>query len=120
MIFLGNDKKCNEVLMKNLRKLGKYGPEIMHVGIGAMSFSNVYGKCDTDQAFKILKYAMENGVNHVDTANIYGAGVSEERIGNSLQILGKLQRNFSELLRRLLFGLTQKQRQEHSIIMVDI
>ena len=94
MIFLGNDKKCNEVLMKNLRKLGKYGPEIMPVGIGAMSFSNVYGKCDTDQAFKILKYAMENGVNHVDTANIYGAGVSEERIGKFIANTGKTAKEF--------------------------
>ena len=80
--------------MIDSRKLGKHGPEIMPVGIGAMSFTNFYGKCDADQAFKILKYALDNGVNHVDTANVYGGGVSEERIGKFLASTGKTAKVF--------------------------
>ena len=80
--------------MIDSRKLGKHGPEIMPVGIGAMSFTNFYGECDADQAFKILKYALDNGVNHVDTANVYGGGVSEERIGKFLASTGKTAKEF--------------------------
>ena len=80
--------------MIDSRKLGKHGPEIMPVGIGAMSFTNFYGECDADQAFKILKYALDNGVNHVDTANVYGGGVSEERIGKFLANTGKTAKEF--------------------------
>ena len=80
--------------MTDSRKLGKHGPEIMPVGIGAMSFTNFYGECDADQAFKILKYALDNGVNHVDTANVYGGGVSEERIGKFLASTGKTAKEF--------------------------
>jgi len=80
--------------MTDSRKLGKHGPEIMPVGIGAMSFTNFYGECDADQAFKILKYALDNGVNHVDTANVYGGGVSEERIGKFLANTGKTAKEF--------------------------
>ena len=80
--------------MTDSRKLGKHGPEIMPVGIGAMSFTNFYGECDVDQAFKILKYALDNGINHVDTANVYGGGVSEERIGKFLANTGKTAKKF--------------------------
>ena len=80
--------------MIDSRKLGKHGPEIMPVGIGAMSFTNFYGECDADQAFKILKYALDNGINHIDTANVYGGGVSEERIGKFLASTGKTAKEF--------------------------
>ena len=80
--------------MIDSRKLGKHGPEIMPVGIGAMSFTNFYGECDVDQAFKILKYALDNGINHIDTANVYGGGVSEERIGKFLANTGKTAKEF--------------------------
>jgi len=83
--------------MTDSRKLGKHGPEIMPVGIGAMSFTNFYGECDADQAFKILKYALDNGVNHVDTANVYGGGVSEERIGKFLANTGKTAKEFFKI-----------------------
>lgn len=80
--------------MTDSRKLGKHGPEIMPVGIGAMSFTNFYGECDAGQAFKILKYALDNGINHIDTANVYGGGVSEERIGKFLANTGKTAKEF--------------------------
>ena len=36
-----------------------------------MSFSDFYGPTDTKDTFKILNTAMENGINHIDTADIY-------------------------------------------------
>ena len=63
------------------RKLGKNGPEISALGVGAMSFSNFYGATTDDQSQAILKSALDAGVTHLDTANVYGMGRSEEQIG---------------------------------------
>ncbi len=73
---------------------GKNWPRISALGIGAMSFSDFYGQTDTKQSFEILKTAMDFGVNHIDTANMYGMGISETRIGEFLSSIGKKDRNF--------------------------
>ena len=77
-----------------IRCPGKNWPKISALGIGAMSFSDFYGATDTKQSFEILKTAMDFGVNHIDTANMYGMGVSERRIGEFLSLLGKKDRKF--------------------------
>ena len=68
-----------------MRELGQLKTEISPIGIGAMSFSDFYGKATTDQANEVLTMALDLGVNHIDTSNIYGMGVSEERIGQFLK-----------------------------------
>lgn len=57
------------------------GAKLSRMGIGAMSFSNFYGDVSREEVFAILNAAREFGVNHIDTANIYGRGVSEQHIG---------------------------------------
>ncbi len=64
-----------------LRKLGKNGPEITALGVGAMSFTNFYGSTTDDNSQAILGAALEAGVTHIDTANVYGMGRAEEQIG---------------------------------------
>ena len=71
------------------RKLGRYGAEVAPVGIGAMSFTNFYGPCNDDQAHDVLTKALDLDLKHVDTSNVYGAGKSEERIGEFLSKQGK-------------------------------
>ena len=66
--------------MKN-RSLGQIGTKISCIGIGGMSFSDAYGKTDTKQTHDILSSALDLGINHIDTAYIYGMGNSEKRIG---------------------------------------
>ena len=68
---------------------GKNWPQISTLGIGAMSFTDFYGQTDTKQSFEILKTAMDFGVNHIDTANMYGMGISETRIGEFLSSIEK-------------------------------
>ena len=65
-----------------LRTLGKNGPEISALGIGAMSFANFYGPTSDENSFAILRAALEAGVTHIDTANLYGKGLSEKIIGD--------------------------------------
>jgi len=67
-----------------LRKLGKFGPDISPIGVGAMSFSNFYGATTETQSHRILHTALAQGISHIDTANVYGMGVSEATIGNFL------------------------------------
>ncbi|MGB0749235.1 MAG: aldo/keto reductase [Magnetospiraceae bacterium] len=59
------------------------------VGIGAMSFSNFYGPVDTEQSHAILAKALDLGIDNIDTANVYGMGTSEDRIGSFLAQQGK-------------------------------
>ena len=63
------------------RKLGKNGPEITALGVGAMSFTNFYGSTTDENSQAVLKAALDAGVTHIDTANVYGMGRSEEQIG---------------------------------------
>ena len=71
------------------RKIGHLGDMVDPVGIGAMSFSDFYGACDDDMADAVLSRALELGLNHIDTSNVYGNGISEQRIGAFLNKQGK-------------------------------
>jgi aryl-alcohol dehydrogenase-like predicted oxidoreductase len=70
------------------RNLGNTGTAVSAVGIGAMSFSDFYGPTDTEKSHAILRKALDLGIDHIDTSNVYGAGVSEERIGSFLKDQG--------------------------------
>ena len=61
------------------RRIG--GAEVSALGIGAMSFSGFYAPPDREASFAVLDEAMRLGIDHVDTANIYGMGESEETLG---------------------------------------
>ncbi|WP_322865234.1 aldo/keto reductase [Aquicoccus sp. G2-2] len=65
-----------------MRRLGQNGPEIAPVGYGAMSFSDFYGPTTEAASHAILDMLREDGINHIDTSNIYGMGRSEEWIGS--------------------------------------
>ncbi len=67
------------------RTLGKNGPEISALGIGAMSFAEFYGPTTEENSFAILSAALEAGVTHIDTSNVYGMGRSESAIGQFLK-----------------------------------
>jgi len=68
----------------NTRMLGAAGPMVAPVGIGAMSFAGVYGQTSDQEAHAILDAALELGINHIDTSNVYGMGQSEKMIGSYL------------------------------------
>ncbi|MEN0000489.1 MAG: aldo/keto reductase [Pseudomonadota bacterium] len=67
-------------------QLGQSGPKVGAVGLGAMSFGGIYGKTTEAESHATLKAALDLGVNHIDTANIYGMGVSENAIGSFLKL----------------------------------
>ena len=79
------------------RKLGQTGTTVSAVGIGAMSLTSFYGPIDTDQSQAVLARAMELGIDHLDTSNMYGSGLSEERIGKFLADHGSEARDFFKI-----------------------
>lgn len=64
-----------------LRELGNGGPEVGEIGLGCMSFAGFYGPTTEAESHQTLAAALDLGVTHLDTANVYGDGVSEEVIG---------------------------------------
>lgn len=55
------------------------------IGLGCMSFAGAYGAAGPGEAEATLDKAHELGITHLDTAKIYGDGVSEEIIGGWLR-----------------------------------
>jgi len=68
--------------------LGSTDVRISRVGLGAWQFSEAWGVKDYERAKSIIAKALELGVNFIDTAMVYGRGMSEEFIGRALRELG--------------------------------
>ena len=64
------------------RSLGNSGVKVSEVGIGADQFGP---RVDRPTVKRIIRTALDNGVNFIDTADIYGGGLSEEYLGDALQ-----------------------------------
>jgi aryl-alcohol dehydrogenase-like predicted oxidoreductase len=67
------------------RKLGRHGPMVGAVGLGCMGMSGSRGSIDEKEAIATLHRAFELGVDFLDTADVYGAGLNEELIGKVLR-----------------------------------
>ncbi len=65
------------------RRLGRSGlkTSVITYGTGALY------KLDFDQAVRIIGTATEAGINHIDTAESYGGGQTEEALGRVLRQL---------------------------------
>ena len=69
------------------RKFGKTGLDVSILGFGCMRFPTLKGKneiIDHDKTVKMLNYAIENGVNFLDTGYTYHNGASEPFLGKYL------------------------------------
>lgn len=63
------------------RRLGTDGPEMSVVGLGCNNFGM---KLELDESATVLDAALDSGITHLDTAEMYGEGRSEEFIGATL------------------------------------
>lgn len=69
-----------------LRTLGKTNTRISEVGLGTWQLGGSdWGSMSDDDALKILRKAVDLGVNFFDTADVYGLGRSETLIGKFLK-----------------------------------
>ena len=68
------------------RTFGKMGEKISLMGMGTMRLpQNKDGGINEDEAIKMIRYAIDNGVNYVDTAYMYHGGQSEVTTGKALK-----------------------------------
>ncbi len=67
------------------RKLGKTNENVSILGMGAMRLpvkNDDYSNIDENKSSEMLKYALDNGINYIDTAYPYHNGESEKFLGN--------------------------------------
>ncbi|MBW8813224.1 MAG: aldo/keto reductase [Caulobacterales bacterium] len=69
------------------RKLGKTGPQVSALGLGAMGMSDFYGAADRAESLATLHAAVEAGITLIDTGDFYGMGHNEMLIGEALKTL---------------------------------
>lgn len=75
-------------------KLGKSGLDVSRICLGCMSFGDpntwVHSwVLNEEESRKIIKKALDLGINFFDTANVYGLGASEEILGRALNDFAK-------------------------------
>jgi aryl-alcohol dehydrogenase-like predicted oxidoreductase len=89
------------------RRLGVNGPHISVLGMGSWVLGGAYefgwGPTDDSESVSTIRYAIDSGVNWVDTAAVYGRGHSEEvvgraispfNVGDDVHVFTKCGRNF--------------------------
>ncbi len=67
------------------RKLGRSSLEVSAVGLGLMSMSGIYGNADDEESIGVIHHALERGVNHLDSSDMYGWGHNETLLGRALK-----------------------------------
>ena len=87
------------------RKVPKTGDELSILGFGCMRLpTNKIGKIDEKRAVRQVRYAIDNGVNYLDTAMPYHMGASETFLAQALsegyrqkvKVATKLTPNYAE------------------------
>jgi aryl-alcohol dehydrogenase-like predicted oxidoreductase len=67
------------------RPLGRGGPLVSAIGLGCMSLSGVYGDADDAASERLVQQALDRGVNHLDSSDMYGWGHNETVLGRALK-----------------------------------
>jgi aryl-alcohol dehydrogenase-like predicted oxidoreductase len=68
------------------RNLGLNGPKVSALGLGCMGMSWSYGQVkDRAEMVRLIRTAVEKGVDFFDTAEVYGPYANEELLGEALE-----------------------------------
>jgi aryl-alcohol dehydrogenase-like predicted oxidoreductase len=75
-------------------RLGATGLEITRVGLGAWAiggggWEHGWGPQDDDESIAAIRHALDQGINWIDTAAVYGFGRSEQVVGRALEGLAE-------------------------------
>jgi aryl-alcohol dehydrogenase-like predicted oxidoreductase len=64
------------------KKMGRTGLMVSEIGLGTMTFGN---QIDEAESVKLIKWAVDAGINFIDTADQYVDGKTEEIVGKALK-----------------------------------
>ncbi|MDZ4761906.1 MAG: aldo/keto reductase, partial [Alphaproteobacteria bacterium] len=67
------------------RTLGRSGPSVSAIGLGAMGMSDFYGPADETESIATIHAALDAGVTLIDTGDFYGMGHNEMLIADALK-----------------------------------
>jgi aryl-alcohol dehydrogenase-like predicted oxidoreductase len=65
------------------RKLGEL--EVSALGLGCMGMSFAYGQKDDNESINTIHYALDHGINFLDTADMYGPWLNEELVAKAIK-----------------------------------
>jgi aryl-alcohol dehydrogenase-like predicted oxidoreductase len=89
----------------NFRKLGSSGIDVSEISLG--SWLTYSGGVEREQAEACVRAAFEEGINFIDTANVYGQGASEELLG---EVLSGYERSSYVLATKVYFQMSPTDR----------
>ena len=81
----GGDGIENEENMMQIRTLGRTGPAVSALGLGAMGMSGAYGAADRAESIATVHAALDAGVTLIDTGDFYGMGHNELLLAEALR-----------------------------------
>ncbi len=67
------------------RALGSGGLSVSAIGLGCMPLSGVYGQADDAQSEDLIRHAIDLGITHLDSADMYGWGHNEILVGRAIK-----------------------------------
>ncbi|HEX3052948.1 MAG TPA: aldo/keto reductase [Aggregatilineaceae bacterium] len=71
------------------RELGRTGWKVSEVSFGAWAIGGAWGSVDDSESIAALHTALDQGVNFIDTADVYGDGRSEQLIARAFKERGE-------------------------------
>src|SRR5258706_4201907 len=74
----------NKVAHMERTTLGRTGIQVSRYCLGAMMFG-AWGNKDHDDSVRVIHHALDNGINFIDTADVYSSGESEQIVGKALK-----------------------------------
>jgi aryl-alcohol dehydrogenase-like predicted oxidoreductase len=64
------------------RNLGKSGLKVSEIGLGSLEFG---GRLNEQESIAVINQALDQGINFIDTADVYSNGKSEEFVGKAVK-----------------------------------
>lgn len=67
------------------RPFGRTGWQVSEIGFGAWAIGSEWGKVSEEDALGAIHASLDNGINFIDTADVYGDGRSERLVSKVLK-----------------------------------